>query len=116
MSDASPLTFPPELPISARVIDIAVAVGLALHASMYGPQAALIAEQFPTRVRYAGSSMAYTLTGIVAGGVAPLLFAALYGAYGSTLPLSLYVCAAMAVTVVVIWGTAETAKAPLREE
>jgi MFS family permease len=98
------------------LIDIAVAVGLALHGSMYGPQAALIAEQFPTRVRYAGSSVAYTLTGIVAGGVAPLLFAALYRAYGMTLPLSLYVCAAMAVTVVVIWGTAETAKAPLREE
>jgi MFS family permease len=99
-----------------QLIDIAVAGGLALHAMMYGPQAALIAEQFPTRVRYAGSSMAYTLTGIVAGGVAPLLFGVLYRTYRSTLPLALTVCAAMALTVVVLWGAAETAGAPLREE
>ena len=97
------------------LIDVGVAVALALHAAMYGPQAALIAEQFPTRVRYAGCSVAYTLTGIVAGGVAPLIFGVLYRAYGATLPLSLYVCAALAVTVVVLWRTAETAKAPLRE-
>jgi MFS family permease len=97
-------------------IDLAVAVGLSLHAAMYGPQAALIAEQFPTRVRYAGSSMAYTLTGIVAGGVAPLLFGALYREYRSTLPISAYLCAALAVTAVVLWRTAETAHAPLRED
>ena len=35
--------------------------GLCIHAFMYGPQAAFIAEQFPTRVRYAGASLAYTL-------------------------------------------------------
>jgi MFS family permease len=96
-------------------IDIAVAVGLTLHASMYGPQAAFIAEQFPARVRYAGSSMAYTLTGVVAGGVAPLLFSAIYRAYGSTVRLSLYVAVALAVTLIALWQTRETAYAPLGE-
>jgi hypothetical protein len=96
-------------------IDIAVALGLTLHASMYGPQAAFIAEQFPARVRYAGSSMAYTLTGVVAGGVAPLLFSALYRAYGSTIRLSLYVTLALAVTLFALWQAGETANAPLRE-
>jgi MFS family permease len=97
------------------LIGVAVAVGMTLQASMYGPQAAFIAEQFPARVRYAGSSMAYTLTGIVAGGVAPLLLSALYRAYGSTLWLSLYVAAALLVTVLVLWFARETAHVPLRD-
>jgi MFS family permease len=96
-------------------IDIAVAVGMVLHAAMYGPQAAFIAEQFPTRVRYAGSSMAYTLTGIVAGGVAPLLFGLLYRAYDSTLALSLYLTAALLVTVIALALAGETANVPLRD-
>ena len=50
------------------LIVIAVSGGMVLHAMMYGPQAALITEQFPARVRYAGSSLAYTLTGVIAGG------------------------------------------------
>jgi len=97
------------------LIGVAVAVGMTLHAAMYGPQAAFIAEQFPARVRYAGSSMAYTLTGVVAGGVAPLVFSALYRAYGSTLWLSLYVGAALGVTLLALWLAPETANAPLRE-
>jgi len=30
---------------------------------MYGPQAAFVAEQFTPRLRYTGSSLAYTLAG-----------------------------------------------------
>ena len=94
------------------LIGVAVAVGMTLHAAMYGPQAAFIAEQFPARVRYAGSSMAYTLTGVVAGGIAPLLLSALYRAYSSTLRLSLYVAAALGVTVLALWLARETANVP----
>jgi MFS family permease len=97
------------------LIGIAVAVGLTIHATMYGPQAAFIAEQFPARVRYAGASLAYTLVGIVAGGFAPLLFAALYKAYGSTIRVSLYVIVALAVTLIALLYARETAKAPLAE-
>ena len=41
---------------SARpgAIVAAVAIGLVIHAVMYGPQGAFVTEQFPTRVRYAG--------------------------------------------------------------
>ncbi|MGH8186254.1 MAG: MFS transporter, partial [Steroidobacteraceae bacterium] len=45
---------------SATTITLAIAAALTIHAMMYGPQAAFIAEQFPTRVRYAGASLAYT--------------------------------------------------------
>jgi hypothetical protein len=97
------------------LIGIAVAVGLTIHAIMYGPQAAFIAEQFPARVRYAGASLAYTLAGIVGGGFAPLLFAAIYKAYGSTIRVSLYVTVALAVTLFALLHASETAKAPLAE-
>ena len=97
------------------LIVIAVAVGMVLHASLYGPQAAFIAEQFPARVRYAGSSMAYTLTGIVAGGLAPLLFTALFRAYGTTLALSCYLVIALAVTLLAMALARETAMDSLRE-
>lgn len=106
-----------ELMDSARplLIGVAVAVGLLIHASMYGPQAAFVTEQFPSRVRYAGSSLAYTLGGIVGGGFAPLIIAALYKSFGSTIPVSLYLSAALAVTLIALRSSAETAKAPLAE-
>jgi MFS family permease len=97
------------------LIGTAVAAGLVIHAFMYGPQAAFITEQFPARVRYAGSSLAYTLTGVVGGALAPLSFTALYRSYRSTLPVSLYVSAALVVTLIAVRASAETAKSPLIE-
>jgi MFS family permease len=88
---------------SESAIIIAIVSGLCIHAFMYGPQAAFIAEQFPTQVRYAGSSMAYTLGGVFAGGIAPLAFQALYRAYGSTHVVALYTTGALLVTLVVLW-------------
>jgi MFS family permease len=76
----------------------AFAGGLAIHAFMYGPQGAFITEQFPTRVRYAGSSLAYTIAGVFAGGLAPLAMAALFRAYGSTLVIVLYGTVALGLT------------------
>jgi len=73
--------------------------GLTLHAFMYGPQAAFIAEQFPTEVRYAGASLAYTFAGVFAGGLAPFAFTALYRAYDSTIVVVLYAAAALVVTL-----------------
>lgn len=100
---------------SAQPLQIcaAVVVGLIIHAMMYGPQAAFVTEQFPTRVRYAGSSLAYTLAGIVGGGFAPLIIASLYKSYGSTLAISLYVSAALALTLVALLAARETANKPL---
>jgi uncharacterized membrane protein YeaQ/YmgE (transglycosylase-associated protein family) len=69
---------------------------------MYGPQAAFIAEQFPTRVRYAGASLAYTLAGIVGGGVAPLMFATLQKSFGTTHALSAYLAVALLITGIVL--------------
>jgi fucose permease len=82
---------------------------------MYGPQAAFVTEQFPSRVRYAGSSLAYTLAGIVGGGFAPLIIATLYKSTGATLWISVYVSIALCFTLVALLAARETAHVPLEK-
>jgi metabolite-proton symporter len=79
---------------SSAAIILALVVGLVLHGAMYGPQAAMIAELFPTRIRYSGASIAYQLTAIFAGSLAPLVAVWLYKEYGSALPVAIYVALA----------------------
>jgi metabolite-proton symporter len=74
-------------------ITLAIAVALILHGAMYGPQAAFIAELFPTRYRYSGVSIAYQLTSIVAGSLAPIIAIWLYKVWGTTVAVSAYVSA-----------------------
>jgi metabolite-proton symporter len=69
----------------------AIIVALVLHGAMYGPQAAFIVELFPTRIRYSGASIAYQLTSIVAGSLAPIIALALYQETKSSLAVSIYV-------------------------
>ncbi|MFJ9552367.1 MFS transporter [Nocardiopsis sp. NPDC101807] len=76
-----------------------IVVGLALHSVMYGPQAAFVSEQFHPRLRNTGSSLAYTLAGIIGGAVAPLVFTYLLAATGSWVPLAVYVAVTAAVTL-----------------
>ncbi|MDQ1622119.1 MAG: hypothetical protein QOH19_537 [Actinomycetota bacterium] len=85
---------------SVAMLTVGIVIGLALHAFMYGPQAAYITEQFPARLRYAGSSLAYTLAGVIGGAIAPLVFTALYGASGNWYPIAVYLLVASVVTVV----------------
>jgi metabolite-proton symporter len=75
----------------AALIVLAIVLGLVLHSAMYGPQAAFITELFPTRIRYSGVSIAYQLTSIVAGSLAPMIALALYHRYASPLPVAIYV-------------------------
>ncbi|MDW8844316.1 MFS transporter [Erwinia sp. MMLR14_017] len=95
------------------LIVLGVIGGLLIHAMMYGPQAAFVTEQFPSHVRYAGSSLAYTLAGIIGGGFAPLIITTLYKEMGSTLWVSLYVTLALTVTLIALWKAKETAHRPL---
>jgi len=97
------------------LIVIAVVIGLVIHSAMFGPQAAFVTEQFPTRVRYAGSSLAYTLAGIAGGGFAPLIFASLFGVYRTSTAISVYVVATLCVTGVALLMARETANSPLEE-
>ena len=69
----------------------AITIALVLHGAMYGPQAAFIVELFPTRYRYSGASIAYQLTSIVAGSLAPIIAVELYRQSKSWLPVAIYV-------------------------
>ncbi len=60
------------------VVVIGVILSISLfHDWLYGPQAALIAERFGTRLRYSGASIGYQLASITAGGPAPIIATAL---------------------------------------
>jgi metabolite-proton symporter len=50
-----------------------MALGLALMGFTYGPLGTLISELFPTRVRYTGSSLAFSLAGILGASLAPYI-------------------------------------------
>jgi MFS family permease len=66
---------------------------------MYGPEAALIAEAFPPRLRYSGASIGYQLASIIAGGPAPFISTWLFSTYNSTVPIGIYVviCAVISI-------------------
>jgi len=55
------------------VVFLTVIVALIPHAIQYGPQASLISESFPTKLRYGGAGIGYQTASIIAGGPAPLL-------------------------------------------
>jgi len=101
---------------NAQIV-LALVVGLVLHGAMYGPQAAFITELFPTRIRYSGVSLAYQLTSIVAGSLAPIIALALYQAYGSATPVAIYVgigCAISGVTALLARETKGVELAEIR--
>src|SRR4051812_11347006 len=85
---------------SASIIFIAIILSLIPHDMMYGPQAALIAESFPGRLRYSGSSLGYQLASIIAGGPAPLIATFLFGTYHSSYAIAIYIAACAVITLV----------------
>ncbi|MBW8762704.1 MAG: MHS family MFS transporter [Microbacterium sp.] len=90
------------------VIIAAVTIGLCFHALMYAGQPAIMAEMFPTRMRYSGVSLGYQVTSIIAGSLAPIIATALLQQYGSGFPVAVYVALACAVTAVAVITLKET--------
>ncbi len=83
-------------------IFIAIVASLIPHDTMYGPQAALIAESFTGRVRYSGASIGYQLASVIAGGPAPLIATALLATYHSWVPISIYITACCVVSLIAV--------------
>ena len=76
---------------ASLLVFAAIVISLIPHDMQYGPQSALIAESFTTRLRYSGAGMGYQLASVVAGGPAPLLATYLLHTFNSTLPIALYI-------------------------
>jgi metabolite-proton symporter len=109
------LFFPMLASGSDGAIILAIVIGLVLHASMYAPQAAFITELFPTRIRYSGVSIAYQLTAIFAGSLAPIIALWLYKDFASSVPVSIYVAVACAISGVSALLARETKGVELSE-
>jgi MFS family permease len=90
------------------VIMSAVVIGLVFHAMMYAPQPAMMAEMFPTRMRYSGVSLGYQVTAIFAGSLAPIIAVRLLSVYKSSVPIAIYLALACVVTIVAVLCARET--------
>ncbi|MBV9141324.1 MAG: MHS family MFS transporter [Pseudonocardiales bacterium] len=62
---------------------VGVIVTVGLQGVGYGPAGAFLPETFPTRYRYTGAGVSYSLAGIVGGAMPPLVAAPLAAACGS---------------------------------
>jgi MFS family permease len=77
-------------------------IALIPHAMQYGPQAALIAESFPTSLRYAGAGVGYQLASVVAGGPAPLVATFLLEKTGSGYSIAAAILGCSVVTIIAV--------------
>ncbi|WP_238173475.1 MFS transporter [Kribbella speibonae] len=77
-----------------------VVIGLVFHSLMYGPQAAFVSEQFTARLRYTGSSLAYTFAGVIGGALAPLAFTYFLAKAGTGYVIAAYIIVACSITLV----------------
>ena len=88
---------------SLGLVFLAILLGLPIQDLQYGPQAALIAESFPARLRYSGSSLGYQLASITAGGPAPIVAIWLFTRFGSSSAIAAYVSIAAMISLVALW-------------
>jgi MFS family permease len=82
------------------LVALAIVLSLVPHDIMYGPQAALIAESFPERLRYSGASLGYQLSSLIAGGPAPIIATGLLSRYHSASAIALFVLACAIISLI----------------
>jgi MFS family permease len=98
------------------LMDTRTAWGLALAllggqtalSMMYGPLAAFFAELFNARLRYSGASLGYQLGALFGGAISTLVATALYQAFHSNVPISLYIIGVSLLAVACVLALTET--------
>jgi MFS family permease len=97
-----------------------VVLGIAIcaipHSLMYGPQAALIAEQFTPRMRYSGASIGYQLASIIAGGPAPLIATWLFATYKTGVVISWYIALCAVISFIATLFMTEYSRREIHDE
>ena len=83
-------------------------VGLIAQGLMYGPQAAFMSEMFPTRMRYTGISIGAQVTAVFAGALAPIIAGSLLAAFGSSIPITIYLLGAIVISAIALVKSRET--------
>jgi metabolite-proton symporter len=98
------------------VVFLALALGLVPHAMQYGPQASLIAESFPTRLRYGGAGLGYQLSSIIAGGPAALVATWLIHTFGTGYAVSVYIALSAVITVAACVALPDRSRADISDD
>ncbi len=101
---------------SAVSIFVVIVLSMIIHAMMYGPQAALIGESFPTHLRYGGAGLGYQLASVFAGGPAPLLATWLLHETGTPYSISIYIVIAAVITVICCLALADRSRADIEDD
>lgn len=81
---------------------VALCLGLIPHAMQYGPQASIIAESFPTNLRYTGAGLGYQLSSIIAAGPAALIATWLIHQFGTGYVVTVYILVYAVITLVAL--------------
>jgi metabolite-proton symporter len=87
---------------SVWLVFLAIFVALPVQDLQYAPQAALIAESFPGRLRYSGASLGYQLASISAGGPAPIVALWLFQRYHTSAAVAAYMSASAIVSLIAL--------------
>ena len=98
------------------LVVVAIVISLIPHDMQYGPQAALIAESFTTRLRYSGAGLGYQLASVFAGGPAPLLAIYLLHRFNSSTPIAIYIVLCGVVTLIATALLPEPGRAAVARE
>ena len=86
----------------------------AVFQSLYtGTIPSILAEMFPTRVRYTGLSVSYGFAVVLFGGFAPLISTWLVQVTGNPLAPAFYIMVGGAISAIAILSTREHLNAPL---
>ena len=68
--------------------------------TLYGPQAALIAESFSPALRYSGAGIGYQAASIIAGGPAPFIATALFAEFQSGYAIACYILVCGVISII----------------
>lgn len=95
---------------------VALCLGLIPHAMQYGPQASIIAESFPTNLRYTGAGLGYQLSSIVAGGPAALIATWLIHQFGTGYAVSVYILISAVITLIALKLLADRSRSDISDD
>jgi metabolite-proton symporter len=95
---------------------LAMLVALIPHAMQYGPQAAMIAESFPTSLRYAGAGMGYQLASVFAGGPAPLVATFLLEKTGSGYAIAFAILGTSVVSLIAVYLLVDRSRSDINDD
>ena len=97
------------------IVLLSMCTGLLFQGMCYAGQGAVLAEIFPTRMRYSGSSFCYQISSILAGSIAPMIATLLWKKFDSTMPITFYILFVILISVVSIFMLQETRGRSLHE-